>query len=173
MISDCIPFRDNQSCVAVTNSGLHSDFFTPASRCEGSGGRLLWLHDVSIIEFIHNQLQTLITQNCENCYFLWIGLLQSINDDKLYFWKRSRKDTIKQCHVAISTTKCLDNVSQTECELLGCCYRKQSCFYPDNVTKDFLNEHVDFNISIVPIHQAENASYRHCVGLQRNPFGNR
>ena len=167
-IPDCIPLADNQTCVTVSNSGYHSDFFNPASRCEGSGGRLLWLDDVSITDFTRNQLQMLLTKTCNSCSFFWIGLLQSISNDKLYFWKRTKIETLKQCNEGISNLKCFDNVNQTECELLGCCYRNKNCFYPGNTTKDLLNEYVVVNSTITPFHHARNdSSFRYCVGLQR------
>ena len=156
----------------MTNRGYHSDFFTPASRCEEIGGRLLWFDDVTVTDFIHHQLQELLMKTCESCSFLWIGLLQSVNYDNLYFWKRTTNETLKQCKAAVSTTKCFDNVNKTECELLGCCYRNQSCFYSGNTAKDILNEYVDLNTTIHPFHRAGNTSYRHCVGLQKIPFRN-
>ena len=167
-IPDCIPLADNQTCITVSNSGYHSDFFNPASRCEESGGRLLWLDDVSITDFTHSQLPVLLSKTCKSCSFFWIGLLQSINNDKLYFWKRTKFETLKQCNEGISNLKCFDNVNQTECELLGCCYRNKNCFYPGNTTKDLLNEYVVVNSTITPFHHARNdSSFRYCVGLQR------
>ena len=160
----------------MTNSAYNSGFFTPASRCEDSGGRLLWLDDVMVTDFIHHQLHELLMKTCESCSFLWIGLLQSVNNDKLYFWKRTRQETLKQCNADVSTTKCYDNVNEAECELLGCCYKNQSCFYPGNTTNDSQNEYVDYNTTIHPFHRPyhppENSPYRHCVGLQRDPFRN-
>ena len=45
----------------------------------------MWLHDTNITEFATSQLKILKQSNCSSCSFFWIGLVQSLAKDDIYF----------------------------------------------------------------------------------------
>ena len=89
-IPNCLPIHNNRSCITITQNTGNADWFSSASDCESTGGRLVWLHDTNISEFATTQLKTLQQSHCSFCSFFWIGLVQSLGKDDIYFWKRPR-----------------------------------------------------------------------------------
>ena len=83
--------RNSRSCINVTQNFGDANWFTSASKCEASGGRLAWLYDTNITEFANNELGAIKNESFPTCMFFWIGLLhQSIGNDDVYFWKMSQ-----------------------------------------------------------------------------------
>ena len=83
----CLTLGRN-SCVSIESSTGDGSWFTAAKTCESDGGRLLWLYDMNVTEFMTHYFGSFGKQ-CKNCTFMWIGLIQSTFQDNHFFWKRT------------------------------------------------------------------------------------
>lgn len=88
-LTDCFRIRENKSCIRIHHNRGNANWFTSVESCEKAGGRLLWLYDTNITEFMET-LDNLTRLECANCQYLWIGLVQSVSQDEKYFWKRTK-----------------------------------------------------------------------------------
>ena len=81
-------FGSRNSCVSIESSTGGGSWFTAAKTCESDGGRLLWLYDMNVTEFMTHD-SVVFGNKCKKCTFMWIGLIQSTFQDNNFFWKRT------------------------------------------------------------------------------------
>ena len=88
----------------MQNSSRDSNWFVSANACESAGGRLLWLYDKNITNFMTSNS---VSQKCKNCSFVWIGLMQSVDKDGDFFWKR-RKNGLFKSNIHVKRLRNID-----------------------------------------------------------------
>ena len=97
----CVPIHGRNSSVEVVQSRNNSNWFDSVRACEKNGGRLIWLNDKNFTFFLKRNVGALLSTYCQNCTFLWLGLMQSAFHDDIFFWKRTHNGNFYAFYFAL------------------------------------------------------------------------